>query len=86
MEKDNRELTEEFIRYEKTRGVRSLRKIPYELKPFFTYLENENLDLKYIGIRDAQEFQTYLATMRNSEGNMDHTKFPGGTYTTHTIW
>ena len=44
------------------------RKIPYLLNPFFTFLEERNLIPEQLKHREAQDYQTMLATLKDSEG------------------
>ena len=61
-----------FVRHEHLQGKRSIRKIPYLLKPFFLYLEEEGLIPAEINYHRAQGFQTYLATLSDSDGSMHY--------------
>ena len=65
-------LSYEFKRYETLQGKQSVRKIPYELKPFFVYLEINLLDLEELNYKLAQEYQTYLTTLENSDGSIHY--------------
>ncbi len=62
-----RELIGPFVERRRAKGIRSLRKIPYLLGVFFSWLEDRGLSLDYLTPLGAEEFQTYLAT-REDEG------------------
>ena len=68
MEIDYKALTEEFVRYEKIRGTRSLRKIPYELKAFYSFMDEEGLEIERLKYQDCVRFQTYLSTLPGQDG------------------
>lgn len=69
----NREsLINDFVIHEKTRGMRSLKKLPYELGPFFTYLDEGGKQLSDIGYRVAQDYQTYLITLENEDHELHY--------------
>ena len=72
MTKEQKKLTNDFIEYEKTRGVRSLRKIKYELKVFFEYIDNHGIELTLLKHKDAQNYQTYLSILTDDEGNVHY--------------
>lgn len=65
-------LSYEFKRYETLRGKQSVRKIPYELKPFFVYLDTHSLELEELNYKLAQEYQTYLTTLENPDGSIHY--------------
>ena len=53
--------------YETNRGMRSTRKLPYELAPFFSYLDEAGKQLFDVDYRTAQDYQTHLITLENEE-------------------
>jgi site-specific recombinase XerD len=65
-------LTLEFVRYLKVKGIRSLRKIPYELKPFFLYLEENGYELYEVNYKKAQDYQTCIATLEEPDGGIHY--------------
>lgn len=65
-------LSHEFKRYETLQGKQSVRKIPYELKPFFVYLDTHSLELEELNYKLAQEYQTYLTTLENPDGSIHY--------------
>ena len=65
-------LSYEFKRYETLQGKQSVRKLPYELKPFFIYLETKSLELEELNYKLAQEYQTYLTTLENPDGSIHY--------------
>ena len=62
----------EFVEHERRREIRSLRKIPYLIKVFFAYLDQRGIDLAELSTNDAQEYQTYISTMADEEGNVHY--------------
>jgi integrase/recombinase XerD len=69
---EERKLIEAFVRYEKVRGTRSLRKIPYELAVLFSYLEEEGLRLNDFRYQDAVRFQGHLCTLKDENGSLHY--------------
>ena len=65
-------LSYEFKRYETLLGKQSVRKVPYELKPFFVYLDIHSLELEELNYKLAQEYQTYLTTLENPDGSIHY--------------
>ncbi|HUX22345.1 MAG TPA: tyrosine-type recombinase/integrase [Spirochaetia bacterium] len=57
------DLIRSFVERQRAKGVRSLRKVPYILKVFFSYLNERGLLLADLTPLGAEEFQTYLSTM-----------------------
>ena len=59
----------EFIASQRAKGVRSLRKTPYLLARFFTWLEAEGITAGEVGYARALGFQSYLLTLEDVGGN-----------------
>lgn len=57
-----------FLQNQKVSGKKSLRKLPYQLSPYFRYLEEEGLIMTGIGYREAQGYQSWLTALENQEG------------------
>jgi site-specific recombinase XerD len=64
----DRDLIEAFVQHQKAKGIRSLRKIPYLLGVFFSWLEDHGLSVADLTPLGAEEFQTYLATKEDEDG------------------
>jgi site-specific recombinase XerD len=62
----------EFVRGERLRGRRSTRKLPYLLKPFFSYLKREGLTVQSVGFRQAQGYQGFLSTLAEEDGELHY--------------
>lgn len=62
----------EFKRYETVRGKKSVRKIPYVLRPFLVYLEKHDYELYEINYKRAQDYQTYLTTLEDADGSIHY--------------
>lgn len=71
---EERKLIEAFVRYEKVRGTRSLRKIPYELAVLFSYLDEKGLSLDDFRYQDAVRFQGHLCTLKDENGSLHYAK------------
>lgn len=65
---EHQHLIQAFVKHEQLRGMKSLRKIPYLLRPFFTYLRDYALTLDQVSRRDAQEYQSALSVQLRSDG------------------
>lgn len=75
---DWKALVREFQRYETVRGTKSVRKIPYVLKPFFVYLEERDYELFEINYKRAQDYQTYLSTLEDAGGSIHYSAMAVG--------
>jgi site-specific recombinase XerD len=62
----NQDLIDGFTEYEKQRGIKHHRKCRTLLKPFACYLETRALSYDQVGHTDAQNYQTYLATLEDA--------------------
>lgn len=62
-------LLKDFSQYEKLRGYKLYRESKYLLKPFFKYLYDRSLELNNMRHREGQEYQTYLTTLIDKDGN-----------------
>ena len=63
----------EYIPYLKARG-RRIHNVKLSLKLFNEYLERTEVDFRYVKIRHAQDFQTYLCTMTDVESRTHYSK------------
>jgi integrase/recombinase XerD len=68
MTEEQRMHAEAFLVYEKSRGIKSTDNLAPKLKPLFEYLSADGMEYRQLGIREAQEFQTHLATMEEPDG------------------
>jgi site-specific recombinase XerD len=68
MTEANEKLIDEFETYEKSRGIKALRRIRPHLKPFFSFLELKGFPANELKSSDAQDFQTQLATLEEKSG------------------
>jgi len=71
-EREQKALVDEFIGYEKLRGIRQIKKISPSLKPLLKYLEREGLGLREVGVKQAQEFQTWLSALTRKNGSVHY--------------
>jgi len=65
-------LIDSYVRFERLRGKRNIRKLPYLLKPLWGYLEHTGLALEEMNYQRAQDLQSYLATMEDRTGNIHY--------------
>jgi site-specific recombinase XerD len=72
MTAEEEKIAKDFTDYEKIRGIRSLKKLKYELKPFFEYINNSGIKHTSLNHREAQNYQTYLATLTNPDGSIHY--------------
>jgi site-specific recombinase XerD len=72
MKDDIKKLLKDFIEYERNQGKRSLRKLPYVLAPFFTWLDGAGFDLSDLNYQKANEYQTHLSTLKNDNGSLHY--------------
>lgn len=68
-QKEWQNLCDEFIAYEKIRGIKSPGNLKASLKPFFTYLEITGKTISTIDAKEAQEVQTWLSTLKKEDGS-----------------
>lgn len=68
MKTEHETLCVEFMAYEKTRGIQNIPKIVTELKPYFHYLDVEGLRPEEMGVKEAEEYQTYLSALTARNG------------------
>jgi site-specific recombinase XerD len=61
-------LVDSFVRYQEAKGIRSLRKVPYQLGVLSVFLEERDLRFADLTSFGAEEFQTYLTTLEDEEG------------------
>lgn len=73
MTDQDRQLLDNFISYEQLRGFKKYRDIRFILKAFFDYLDESALTFTDIRHREAQEFQTYAASLTTGEGKSRYT-------------
>jgi site-specific recombinase XerD len=66
-------LCNEFVRHETARGKKSIRKLPYTVKPLLRYLEYYDLELNDVNYKKASEYQTYLTTLVKEDGSLHYT-------------
>lgn len=57
-----------YIEHQRTKGIRSLRKIPYWLKVYANWLADRGLDWAEVTPLAAEEFQTWLITLEDTDG------------------
>ena len=67
-------LCDEFIEYEKIRGIKSPHQLKPFLKAFFTYLEITGKTVTDIGNKEAQEVQTWLSTLKKENGSLHYAR------------
>ena len=72
MKQEYKEVVKEFIEYEKLRGIKKIQGIESHVKPFFKYIEEEGISLQEVGIKQAQEFQTWLSMLRDRGGRVHY--------------
>jgi len=65
-------LSNDFVEYEKIRGIKELSTLKSYLKPFFKYLEIIGKEPGDIGVKEAQEFQTHISTLKNENGDLHY--------------
>jgi integrase/recombinase XerD len=65
-------LVDEFIEYERLRGIKNTTNLAYQLNPFFDYINICKIKLKELTFKDAQDFQTYLTTLEDKEGHIHY--------------
>jgi len=72
MSEEIQKLSLEFTTYENLRGIKQTRNLISHLKPLFSYLEKQGLTASDVKVKQAQEFQTYLSTLRKKDGSMHY--------------
>jgi integrase/recombinase XerD len=65
-------LSQKFISYERLRGIKQTKNLISHLKPLFGYLESQGLVVSDVRVKQAQEFQTYLSTLRKKDGSIHY--------------
>ena len=73
MNEDQLKLIDEFKEELKLTG-KSIQNVNYMISIFFEYLDKENIDYQSLKVREAQNFQTYLVTLRNDKGEIKYGK------------
>jgi len=63
-------LCHEFVRHETARGRKSIRKLPYTIKPLLLYLEQQGIEFYEVNYKRASEYQTHLATLEKEDGSL----------------
>jgi integrase/recombinase XerD len=72
MSEEIENLSQKFISYERLRGIKQTENLISHLKPLFSYLEAQGLMAGDVGVKQAQEFQTWLSTLRKKDGSIHY--------------
>jgi site-specific recombinase XerD len=70
-----------FVLQEERKGRRSTRKLPYELGPFFLFCRELEIAPGELSVKQAQEYQTRLATMEKPDGTVRYASQTVGSMT-----
>lgn len=69
LSEEQQKLQDGFIMYEKKRGMKNMEQKVLNLSRFFAYVNSMAVDIVGLTGKGAQEFQTYLSTLENDDGN-----------------
>lgn len=85
MDEKYKKISHAFIEYERIRGIVSFNNVSAYLKPLFSYLEIIGKKLHEIGYKEAQEFQTYISTLKKEDGSIHYASLSVATIMSITI-
>jgi integrase/recombinase XerD len=78
-------LSNDFVEYEKIRGIKDFTNLKSYLKPFFKYLEIIGKEPEDISLKEAQEFQTYISTLKKEDESFHYASLSVATIMSITL-